>query len=89
MKAGPAAKPLRRRWISSFGVCQRCNLHDAGVARCTFALANRPRTHSGTHVYFGLVTAMQTAIDHVGVARCAAVRAGHGDSRGRLAGWDG
>jgi hypothetical protein len=45
--------------------------------------AIRPRTDSGAHVYFGRVTAMQTAADHVGVARCAAVRAGQADSRGR------
>jgi hypothetical protein len=70
-------KPLRRRRISSSGVCQTCNLHDRVVCKLQIRVAIRPRTDSGTHVYFGRVTALQTAADHAGVVGDAAVQARH------------
>jgi hypothetical protein len=76
MKAGASFEPLCRRWISSSEECQMCNLHDRSSASCTCNSAIRPPTESEAHVYFGRLTTIQTATDHVGVAACGAVRAG-------------
>src|SRR3982750_5005312 len=45
--------------------------------------AIRPRSDSEVHVYFGRVTAVQTAIDHAGVAPCATVCAGQAGNPAR------